>query len=131
MFPTQYGPKEGDALSPQLFNDALEYAIEKVQERQLGLKLNGKHQLLSYAELLGDNVRINTINKNTEARTDAGKEAGLDLNTEKTKYEYSHQNARHHYKIKISNRSSESVARFKYLGITASQNLCHEEIKGR
>jgi hypothetical protein len=31
-FPIQNGLKQGDALSPQLFNVVLEYAIRKVQE---------------------------------------------------------------------------------------------------
>jgi hypothetical protein len=47
------------------FNIALVCAIRKVQENQVGLKLNGTHHLLAYADdvnLLGDG--IDTINRN-------------------------------------------------------------------
>jgi hypothetical protein len=63
------------------------YAISKVQENQVGLKLNGTHQLLVYADdvnLLGDN--IDPIKKNTETLIDASKAVGLEINIEKTKY---------------------------------------------
>jgi hypothetical protein len=49
----------------------------------VGLKLNGTHQLLVYADdvnLLGDN--IDTINKNRETLIDAFKEVGLKVNAE-------------------------------------------------
>jgi hypothetical protein len=76
-FPIQNGLKQGDTLSSLLFNSAIEYAIRKVQENQVGLQLNGTHQLLAYADnvnLLGDNM--DTINKNTETLIDASKGVG-------------------------------------------------------
>jgi hypothetical protein len=57
--------------------------IRIVQENQVGLKLNGTHQLLVYADdvnLLGDNM--DTIKRNTETLIDTSKEVGLEVNRE-------------------------------------------------
>jgi hypothetical protein len=84
--PIQNGLRQGDALSPLIFNFALKYAIRKIQENQVGLKLNGTHQLLAYADDV--NLQGDTIKTTTEMLIDASKEVGLEINVEKTKYVY-------------------------------------------
>ena len=70
-----------------LFNLALEYAVKRVQVNQDGLKLNGAHQLLAYADdvnILGGSAH--TVKENAEALLVATKEIGLEVNADKTKY---------------------------------------------
>ena len=86
-FPIRNGMKQGDALSPLLFNFALEYALRRVQVNQDGLKLNGTHQFLAYADdvnILGGS--IHTLNENAEAFVAATRETGLEVSADKSKY---------------------------------------------
>jgi hypothetical protein len=76
---------------------------------------------------VGDN--IDSIQRNTKALLDASKEVGIEVNTQKTKYMLvlMCQKAGQRQSINIGNRSFESVAKFKYLGKTLTdQNCIHE-----
>jgi len=84
-FPIRNGLKQEDALSPLLFNFALEWAIRRGQVNQDGLKLNGTHQLLAYAydvNILGGSILA--VKENAEALVVAAKETGLEVNADKT-----------------------------------------------
>jgi hypothetical protein len=134
-FTIQNGLKQGDALSPLLFNFALEYAIKGVQENHKGLKLNGAQQFSAYADdvnIVGQN--IDTKHKTKKALLDASEEVGLEVNPEKTKYMSVSrcQKAGQRHNIMIAKRSFEDVAKLTYLGtMLTDQNCMHEEIKSR
>jgi hypothetical protein len=109
MFSIRNGLKEGDALWPLLFNFALEYAIRSVQVNLDGLKLNGTHQLLDYADDVNTYIgRKHTYcKKNAEALVVATKESGLEVNGDKTKYMIMSrdQNAGRSHSMRIDNSS--------------------------
>jgi len=89
-----------------LLKQALGYKIIRVQVNQDGLKLNGSHQLLVYADdinILGGIVH--TITENAEALIVASKEIGLGINANNTKYMVMSrdQNAGRSYNMKIDN----------------------------
>jgi hypothetical protein len=70
-----------------LFSFALKYSIRKFKVNQAGLKLNGMHQLLVHVvsvNILGEN--LTTKKESTKAPLHARETAGLEMNTEKTKY---------------------------------------------
>jgi hypothetical protein len=90
---------------------------------------------LAYADdvnLLGDSV--NTVKENSETILEAGRDIGLEINAEKTKYVIMsrHQNSGQNQNKRIDNESFEKVAKFKHLGTTLkNQNDIYDEIKSR
>ena len=106
------GLKQGDALSPLLFNFALEYAIRRVQVNQGGLKLNGTHQLLAYADdvnILGGS--IHTLKENAETLVAVTRQIGLEVSADKTKYMVMsrEKNAGRNHNVRIDNNTFERV----------------------
>jgi hypothetical protein len=86
-FPLRNALIQEYVFSALLTNFALEYAITRVQVHQDGLKLNGTHQLLIYADdvnILGGSVH--TIKENAEALVADSKETGLEVNVNKSNY---------------------------------------------
>jgi hypothetical protein len=95
-----------------IFNVALEYAIRKVHANQEEIELNGIHQPVVYDDdvnVLWEN--IDAIKRNTEILLEASRGAGLEVNTENTKYMVvsRHQNAGQD-NLLIANKSFKSVA---------------------
>jgi hypothetical protein len=90
---------------------------------------------LVYADdvnLLDNN--INTIKEKTGTLLEVSKDAGLEINAEKSKYMIMshHPTSGQNQNIRIANDSFENVAKFKNLRMRlTNQNDIHDEIKSR
>ena len=83
-----------------------------------GLKLNGTHQLLAYADdvnILGES--IHTLKETAEALVAATREIELEGSVDKTKYMAMsrEKNAGRIHSVRIDNSAFERVEEFKYL----------------
>ena len=86
-FNIEKGVKQGDPLSPILFNTALEEVFRKLEWENKGILINGKK--LSNLRFADDIVIFSTNIKELEGMlnelNELGKPAGLRINFEKTK----------------------------------------------
>ena len=112
-FPVENGLKQGDALSPLIFNFELEYAIKKVQKARFGLDMNYTHQILAYVgdvNLVGDDIR--TIKRNANILLNACKNIGLAVNTGKMEIGH-HRGMMANEHIRIGGNSNQKVKTIK------------------
>ncbi|PSN38555.1 hypothetical protein C0J52_14819 [Blattella germanica] len=134
IFDIHNGLKQGDALSPQLFNFVLEHAIKSLEDKE-GVQLNGIHKLLVYADdivLLGDSDEI--LKDNMHILRSNTRELGLEVNVNKTKYMVTRRNAscNGNGQLMTNEGNFEEVAEFKYLGaLITNRNEIQKEIKHR
>ncbi|KAL4091440.1 hypothetical protein QTP88_026132 [Uroleucon formosanum] len=86
-FTVETGLKQGDALSPLLFNLALEKAVRMMQNAESGVAVNEyRVQILGFADdlnILGESLE-DALNQ-TVALENAAAKVGLQINVEKTK----------------------------------------------
>ncbi|KAL4142514.1 hypothetical protein QTP88_004958 [Uroleucon formosanum] len=131
-FEVKSGLRQGDALSPMLFNIALEWVVRTANETRK-MEVGEIETILAYADdvvILGNSR--NEVKQTTIKFLEAGKIMGLEVNQEKTKYMCISRNDRNDLNLKVDPYIFEKVEAFKYLGINInSKNNVHEEIKER
>ncbi|KAL1462186.1 hypothetical protein WDU94_014046 [Cyamophila willieti] len=130
-FEVKSGLKQGDCLSPILFNLILEKAISRVTEINEGINMGQKINILAYAD---DIVLIAESEEGlkTLARTlvEEASPVGLEINVGKTKYMYfTREERRRKEKLDIGEDKYERVDKFRYLGSNLDEkNRMEEEI---
>ncbi|KAE9522623.1 hypothetical protein AGLY_016986 [Aphis glycines] len=134
-FPVTTGLRQGDALSPALFNIALESVIRKVLIQAKGIKMNNNNELtvVAYAD---DIVLIaeseDDLRNTTSILLNEGKEIGLKINESKTKYMILSRRNHNISYLKVDDYKFERVQSFKYLGTEINESAnSHEEVKKR
>ena len=87
------------------------------------MKLNGKHQLLAYADDVNIMAgSIHNLKEKAEAFVAVNREIGLEVSADKTNYMVMSrvQNAGRIQSVRIDNNTFEMVEGFKYLGKTST-----------
>jgi hypothetical protein len=125
------GLKQGDALSPLLFNIALEKATRSIQHNGYRLEVGAaKLDVLGFVDnlnLIGNNKK--TVVNNIATLIDKAKTVGLTVNQEKTKVMELLGND--HDIFAVEGLVFEKVNPFKYLGATIKSNNAGVEIVNR
>lgn len=133
-FEINSGVRQGDGLSPILFNIAIEEAMQIISQIDLGVKVGAKVNILAFADdvvILAESFEdVKTLTK--VFIKEAGK-VGLKTNDKKTKYMHFTRNQNHREgSLQVDGHEFDHVHEFKYLGVIISNRNTDElEIQNR
>lgn len=134
-FVVRSGVRQGDSLSPLLFNVILQVVVKRAELTLSGTIFNRRTQLLGYADdvaIVGTSIR--TIEEACERLAKESEKMGLSINEEKTKIMVLRrkQSLNPTKQYKIGQFTFECVSSFKYLGSIINDRLDEdEEIRNR
>lgn len=133
-FDVSSGLRQGDGLSPLLFNIALDKVIRNSAINWTGTLVHKSQQLFAYADdldIVGRNAQ--TVVRGFQALKDAAHPAGLQISEGKTKYlVMSRHEPTNRGDLVIGHHTIEKVNSFDYLGSNVnSSNKLAEEIERR
>ncbi|KAL4132711.1 hypothetical protein QTP88_009820 [Uroleucon formosanum] len=134
-FLVETGLRQRDALSPTLFNIALESVVREVLDDATVLRIGEGHQitLAAYADdiiIIGETEE--DLKRLAEKLISKGKEIGLQVNEKKTKYLIVSRREQVQNSLEVGGFTFERVSNFKYLGVDVNQQAnSNEEIKRR
>ncbi len=128
-FKIHRGVKQGDPLSPNLFNALLEDVLREVDWGKFGIKIDGEK--LSHLRFADNIVLISEKEEEIQKMMDevvANVKAGLEINEVKTKYMSNKEEG----KIVVGNSGREKVEDFTYLGqVLEFKNKMKKELEAR
>jgi hypothetical protein len=131
------GLRQGDAISPVLFNIVLKKVVREAALDKEGVKLGENNiGILAYADdivLMADSK--DKLKEQSKQLINAAKRVGLEINAEKTEYmvvQRHEQIGCRNEVLEVENYKFKRVQQFKYLGtLITQQNEIGTEIKAR
>jgi len=134
-FRVENGLRQGDALSPMLFNIALEYVVRAVIESNIGVKIQENTEVMIMAYV--DDIMIvaeseANLKTTTADLIEKSKDMGLVINESKTKYMILSRKIHNQTELAVGQMRFERVETFKYLGVGLdTTNGGHNEVQRR
>lgn len=131
-FPIRRGARQGDTISPKLFNAGLEEVFRKLQWDTVGLRVNGEN--ISHLRFADDIALISSdpveLQEMINQLNDESNKLGLKMNMKKTKVMFN--KFSREIEVKVNNIKIEKVNQYVYLGqLVTMQNDKSDEIKRR